>query len=218
MMTTVGATVSSEYVARSEPQGGGANVVNVILVDFRGFDTYGEITVLAIAGLGIVALLAGASHTRAESGHEPWFRPILFTLLARTMVPLALLLSVYLFLRGHNLPGGGFVAALVTGAALGTLYVAQGAAWSSRHVPLDFTRTMAVGMAFAAATGAGAWLFGRPFLTSAHGYVHVPLVGALHLATAALFDLAVYLVVLGVTLLIVVELGHLTPTVPKASR
>lgn len=219
MMTTDGATVSAEYVARSLPQGGGTNVVNVILVDFRGFDTYGEITVLAVAGLGIAALLAGASHaTRSESGDGPQFRPILFTLLARTMVPLALLLSVYLFLRGHNLPGGGFVAALVTGAALGTLYVAQGVAWSRRHVPIDFTRVMAIGMAIAAATGAGAWLFGRPFLTSAHGYLHLPLVGDLHLSTAALFDLGVYLVVVGVTMLIVTELGRLTPTARPASR
>lgn len=212
MMTTDGVTVSSEHVARSVPDGGGTNVVNVILVDFRGFDTYGEITVLAIAGLGIAALLAGLSRgSTAQPEREPWFRPLLFTLLARVMVPLALLLSVYLFLRGHNLPGGGFVAGLVTGAALATLYVAQGAAWSRRHLPLDFTRMMAAGMAVAAATGVGAWLFGRPFLTSAHGYVPVPLVGVLHLSTAALFDLGVYLVVVGVTMLIVTELGRLVP-------
>jgi multicomponent K+:H+ antiporter subunit A len=219
MMTTDGATVSSEHVTRSVPDGGGTNVVNVILVDFRGFDTYGEITVLAVAALGIAALLAGLFRENAtEPQHEPWFRPLLFTLLARVMVPIALLVSAYLFLRGHDLPGGGFVAGLVTGAALATLYVAQGAVWSRLHLPLDFTRLAAAGMAVAAATGVGAWLFGRPFLTSAHGYVHLPAVGDVHLTTAALFDLGVYLVVVGVTMLIVTELGRLVPAEPAAGR
>jgi multicomponent K+:H+ antiporter subunit A len=212
MMTTDGITVSSEHVARSVPGGGGTNVVNVILVDFRGFDTFGEITVLAIAGLGIVALLAGASHqATADTDQEPAFRPVMLSLLARTLLPLAFLLSAYLFLRGHNLPGGGFVAGLVTGVALAMLYVANGSAWTRRQLPLDFTRTMAAGLAIAAATGIGAWLFGRPFLTSAHGHVHLALVGELHLATAALFDLGVYLAVVGVTMLILTELGRLVP-------
>jgi multicomponent K+:H+ antiporter subunit A len=63
----------------------------------------------------------------------------------------------------------------------------------------------------ATATGLGAWLFGRPFLTSAHGHVHPPIIGDLHLATAALFDLGVYLVVVGATMLILERLGRLVP-------
>ena len=210
MMTSAGSSVSSEHVARSVPGGGGTNVVNVILVDFRGFDTYGEITVLVVAALGIVALLAGAPSER-ESGEAPAFRPAMLALLARALLPLALLLSAYLFLRGHNLPGGGFVAGLITGAILAVLYVGNGAAWSRRQLPLDFPGLMVAGLAIAAATGLGAWLFGRPFLTSAHGHVHPPIIGELHLATAALFDLGVYLVVVGVTMLILEQLGRLVP-------
>lgn len=212
MLTSDRTSVSSEQIALSLPGGGGTNVVNVILVDFRGFDTYGEITVLVIAALGIVALLAGVPHgAGAEPKQAPAFRPVMLALLARMLLPLALLLSVHLFLRGHDMPGGGFVAGLVTGATLAMLYVANGAAWSRRQVPLDFTRMMAAGLAIAAATGVGAWFLGRPFLTSAHGHVYLPAVGDLHLATAALFDLGVYLVVVGVTMLILAELGRLDP-------
>ena len=210
MMTTAGSSVSSEHVARSVPGGGGTNVVNVILVDFRGFDTYGEITVLAVAALGIVALLGGASSER-ESDEAPSFRPAMLALLARALLPLSLLLSAYLLLRGHNLPGGGFVAGLITGAILAVLYVGNGAAWSRRQLPLDFPGLLVAGLAMATATGLGAWLFGRPFLTSAHGHVHPPIIGDLHLATAALFDLGVYLVVVGATMLILERLGRLMP-------
>ena len=76
---------------------------------------------------------------------------------------------------------------------------------------LDFHRVIAAGLAIAGATGLGAGFFGSPFLTSTHGHVHVPLVGDLHLASAALFDLGVYLVVVGVVVLILEELGRLTP-------
>jgi len=213
MMTTNGETVSAEQVARSLPDGGGTNVVNVILVDFRGFDTYGEITVLAIAALGIFALLATMAaedpgDRRAASGE---FRPVMLTLLARVLLPLALLLSAHIFLRGHNLPGGGFIAGLVTGVTMAMMYVANGSAWSASRLGLDFHRLIAAGLAIAGATGLGAWLFGKPFLTSAHGHVNVPLAGELHLATAALFDLGVYLVVVGVVMLILEQLGRLGP-------
>jgi len=213
MMTTDGPSVSAEHVARSVSGGGGTNVVNVILVDFRGFDTYGEITVLAIAALGIVALLAGtagnATGERGDAGAA--FRPLMLALLARVLLPLALLVSVHIFLRGHNLPGGGFIAGLVTGVAFAVLYVANGVGWSASRLRLDLPRVIAAGLAIAGATGLGAWFFGRPFLTSAHGHVHLPLAGDLPLATAALFDLGVYLVVVGVVLSILEQLGRLTP-------
>ncbi len=209
MMTTVGPTVSSEHIALSVSGGGGTNVVNVTLVDFRGFDTFGEITVLAVAGLGIFALLAGRAGDPKET--DVSFRPLMLSLLARILLPLALLLAVHFFLRGHNLPGGGFVAGLVTGVTVAMLYVANGSAWSIGRLRLDFHLVLAAGLAIASATGLGAWVFGKPFLTSAHGHVHLPLIGDLHLATAALFDLGVYLVVVGVVMLILEHLGRLTP-------
>jgi multicomponent K+:H+ antiporter subunit A len=217
MMTSSGPTVSTEHVARSAPEGGGTNVVNVILVDFRGFDTYGEITVLAIAALGIVAMLAGsgADGSRAP-GRAPAdaFRPVMLALLSRVLLPLALLLSVYIFLRGHNLPGGGFIAGLVTGVAVALLSVGNGSPWTAARITADFHRLLGSGLAIAGATGIGAWLFGRPFLTSAHGHVHLPLVGDLHWATAALFDLGVYLTVVATVILVLERLAQLRPVIP----
>jgi multicomponent K+:H+ antiporter subunit A len=185
----------------------------VILVDFRGFDTYGEITVLAIAALGIFALLAGITRSTREAAADPGaaFHPLMLALLARVLLPLALLVSVHILLRGHNLPGGGFIAGLFTSVAIAMLYVANGAAWTTSRMQLDFHRVIAAGLAIAGATGLGAGFFDSPFLTSTHGHVHVPVVGDLHLATAALFDLGVYLVVVGVVVLILEQMGRLTP-------
>ena len=220
MCTTAGPTVSAEHLARSVPDGGGTNVVNVILVDFRGFDTYGEITVLAIAALGIVALLGGAPRPApAAGGAEPApaaFRPVMLGLLARVVLALALLLAAHIFLRGHNLPGGGFVAGLVTGVAVAVLYVANGGEWSAARLKVDFTRTLGAGLAVAGATGMGAWAWGEPFLKSAHGHLHLPLLGEIHWASAALFDLGVYLTVVGVVTLILERLGRLQ--LPRAGR
>jgi multicomponent K+:H+ antiporter subunit A len=219
MMTTAGRSVSAEHIALSVPGGGGTNVVNVILVDFRGFDTYGEITVLAIAALGIVAMLRGGAGTTvpARDGDPAGaFRPVMFALLSRVLLPLALLLSVYIFLRGHNLPGGGFIAGLVTGVAIALLSVANGRSWAGSRITADFHRMLAAGLAVAGATGIGAWLFGRPFLTSAHGHAHLPVAGDVHWATAALFDLGVYLTVVGTVVLVLQRLAQTQP--PAVAR
>ncbi len=132
-----GATIADFFLANSLPGGGGANVVNVILVDFRGFDTLGEITVLAIAALAIYALLDGLwlppCGRPCGCGHEPAGRAVpslIPGLMTRLLLPLALLVSVYLFLRGHNPPGGGFIAGLVTAVALILQYLANGIAWT----------------------------------------------------------------------------------------
>lgn len=208
MMTRGGDSVSVEHAARSVPEGGGTNVVNVILVDFRGFDTFGEISVLVTAALGIVALLARPSDpvpvpvAEDDADREP-----ALVMLSRIILPPALLVSVYIFLRGHNLPGGGFIAGLVSGVALALLGLGSGQGWRHRMVRIDFHKVTAAGLVIAAATGIGAWAFGQPFMTSAHGAVHLPLIGELHLATAALFDLGVYLVVVGVIMLV---LDHLS--------
>ena len=125
-------SIAPYFIANSVPGGGGANVVNVILVDFRGFDTLGEITVLAVAALGIYALLDGLHLTgpRQDAAGRPWppgtadisetqeqfpiwdwdLHPVIMASLTRLLLPLALLVSVFILLRGHNLPGGGFIA------------------------------------------------------------------------------------------------------------
>ncbi|MCX7672364.1 MAG: monovalent cation/H+ antiporter subunit A [Thiobacillaceae bacterium] len=205
-------TIAGYYLDKSLPEGGGRNVVNVILVDFRGFDTLGEITVLAIAALGIYAMLERltlAGPQRDMDG-RPWnwdLHPVIMASLTRLLLPLALMTSVFIFLRGHNLPGGGFIAGLITAVALIMQYLANGAAWTQERLPPNFHPVIGWGLAIALATGLAAWAFGRPFLTSAFGHLHLPAVGEIELASAMAFDLGVYLVVVGVTLLILVHLG-----------
>ncbi len=204
MMTRDGPSISAEHILRSVPEGGGTNVVNVILVDFRGFDTFGEISVLVTAALGIVALLSQGS---GMPGPVTQDREPALAMLSRVILPPTLLVSMYIFLRGHNLPGGGFIAGLVSGVVIAMLGIGSGQAWRHAAVRIDFHRVTATGLAIAALTGLGAWVFGRPFLTSAHGPVPIPLVGELHLATAALFDLGVYLVVVGIVMLVLDSLS-----------
>jgi len=117
---------------------------------------------------------------------------------------------VFIFLRGHNLPGGGFIAGLVTAVALILQYVASGVQWTQSRLPLNYQGMAGLGVMIAGLTGLGSWLFDRPFLTSAFGHFHIPLVGEIELATALLFDLGVYLTVVGATLLILANLGKLT--------
>jgi multicomponent K+:H+ antiporter subunit A len=184
-------------------------------VDFRGFDTLGEITVLAIAAVGIYALLHDLRLplARFDSDGRSWARdahPMILTTISRPLLPLALLVAVYIFLRGHNMPGGGFIAGLVASVALVLQYVASGVHWVHQRVPGDYHPVLALGLLAAGCTGVASWYFGAPFLTSTHGYVHWPLVGKVHLASAIAFDVGVFLTVVGATLLILANLGKLT--------
>ncbi len=207
-------SIADFFIAQSVPGGGGANVVNVILVDFRGFDTLGEITVLALAALGIFAMLdglklPGPTHDAAGRAWDGDPHPTILAMFTRLLLPLALMVSAFLFLRGHNLPGGGFIAGLVTAAALIVQYLGNGVAWTQSRLPANTHPLIAAGLGIALLTGLGSWWFGRPFLTSAHGHVHWPVVGDFELASAMAFDLGVYLVVVGATLLILIYLGLL---------
>ena len=215
VMTRETLSISSFFVENSKPGGGGYNVVNVILVDFRGFDTLGEITVLAIAGLAIFKLLNRLRLFMPHSDGEgrvwsPDRYPAVLTSISMTLLPLALLVSAFIFLRGHNQPGGGFIAGLITAVALILLYMARGVAWAQERLDFPFQPVAVIGVAIATLTGLGSWLFGHPFLTSAFGYFSLPLVGTFELATALLFDLGVYLAVVGATLMILANLGKVT--------
>ena len=209
-------SISWYFLENSLPLGGGGNAVNVILVDFRGYDTFGEISVLGIAGIGVLALLDGLRVQRRELDPQrrPWSfgaEPLLLRRVARLVLPIALLLSVYIYWRGHGLPGGGFIAGLVTAAALVLQYMALGQARAEALLRgaggRRFVRWIGIGLGLAWLTGVGAFAFGRPFLTSAHGHPTVPLLGELPLATAALFDLGVYVTVVGATMLMLSVLG-----------
>lgn len=203
--------LSTYYLERALDRGGGANVVNVIIVDFRGFDTLGEITVLGIAALTVAALLwrfqPPAVH-RAFVGDRD-YNPLLVQNAARALLPLAALVSIFLFLRGHNLPGGGFIAGLVLATAVVLLKVAGGGpAWTD--IARGRLQTwIAAGLLAAGATGMGSFLFGYPFLTSTFGHPVLPVIGVVPLASAAVFDLGVYLTVIGATLLALLAPGLL---------
>ena len=106
----------SEFFAENSVSGGhGRNIVNVILVDFRAFDTLGEVVVVVIAGIAAVSLLK----TRAKKQNR--IQSLIFATTAHIVAALMLVFSVYLLLRGHNEPGGGFIGALIAVIGLSLL-------------------------------------------------------------------------------------------------
>jgi multicomponent K+:H+ antiporter subunit A len=202
-------SISSFFLAESKPGGGGANVVNVILVDFRGFDTFGEITVLAIAALGVFALidsLGVPNSFRVAPDDEPR-HPLMLAVVARLLLPLALLVAIFLFLRGHQHPGSGFVAGLVVGVALILQYVASGIGWTQIKMPRDFHPLLASGLLLAGLIGIGSFLFAHPFLTGWFDYFILPGIGEFELTSALVFDLGVFFTVVGGVLLVLVHMG-----------
>jgi multicomponent K+:H+ antiporter subunit A len=210
VMTRPASTISWYFLDNSLPRAGGANVVNVLLTDFRAYDTLGEITVLAITALGIVALLDGVRQPKPDADRAR--APLLFAVAARWLLPLTLVVSVYVFLRGHNAPGGGFVAGLITAMALLLRQIAHGLGGGAVPRRFGYTRTAAAGLLIAGATGVAAWGLGKPFLTSAHAEPVLPLIGALSITSATLFDLGIYLAVLGTTMLALVSLADAPET------
>lgn len=213
-------SISDFFIANAKTGGGGTNVVNVILVDFRGFDTLGEITVLGIAALGIYKLLVNLPLFMPGSDSEgrPWAKeryPLLLATISQSLLPLALLVSFYIFLRGHNLPGGGFIAGLVTAIAFILQYIAHGSNWIAERLTINYRKIIASGIAIALVTGVGSWFFDRPFLTTWFDYFDLPLVGQIELASALVFDLGVYITVVGATLMILASLGKLTANTSK---
>jgi len=126
----------------------------------------------------------------------------------RLLLPFMGVIAVYFFMRGHNLPGGGFVAGLIFAVAILVQYMLAGTAWVESHVHLRPHRWLGVGLLLSCATGLGAWVFGHPFLTTHTAHVYWPLVGELHLPSAFVFDLGVFAVVVGTTMLMLVALAH----------
>lgn len=215
LMTRPFTTISDFFIANAKTGGGGTNVVNVILVDFRGFDTLGEITVLGIAALGIFKLLTRIPLFKPSSDGEgrPWSterHSMLLATVSQVLLPLALMVSVFIFFRGHNLPGGGFIAGLVTAVAIILQYIAHGVDWVKTRMEVEYQRVIAIGLTIALVTGIGSMVFNKPFLTSWFDYYHLPLLGEIELASAIAFDLGVYITVVGATLLILANLGKMT--------
>lgn len=220
-------TISLFFLEKSLPEGGGSNVVNVLLVDFRNLDTLGEITVLSIVALTVYALLRrfrpaaesmkippqqsnpidpAASQLPGEQASSGYLQiPAVYL---RLLLPIISVVAIYFFMRGHNLPGGGFIAGLVFSVGLIIQYMLAGTAWVEARLKMQPHRWISIGLGLATITGMGAWFFGFPFLTTHTAHVNLPFFGELHLPSAFLFDLGVFAVVVGTTMLILVALAH----------
>lgn len=119
----------------------------------------------------------------------------------------AIVFSLFLFFAGHNAPGGGFVGGLVAGAALVLRYVAGGTAEVRRVTRIAPEVVLGMGLVLAVLTGIAGWVFGSGFFESALVEVEVPLLGLVKASTALVFDAAVYLIVVGTSMAVIIGLG-----------
>jgi len=221
--------IAGFFVENAYPQGGGTNIVNVILVDFRAFDTFGEMTVLGIVALTVYALLrrfrpaaesismpdqqrsqdahdeAHPNRRKGDTGKGAMATP---ALAITVLFPFIGTAAIFLLLRGHDLPGGGFVGGVTMAVAFILLYMARGTLWVEARLRILPVKWMGAGLLLAVGTGAAAWLFDRPFLTSSFSYLDVPLIGPVPLASASLFDIGVFALVVGATLLMLIAIAH----------
>jgi multicomponent K+:H+ antiporter subunit A len=239
MVLPVGETIGSFFLERAYVEGGGRNVVNVILVDFRGFDTLGEITVLAAVALSVYALLRRfrpapdsigspiqQRHQNAFDEGQPDRKPgdtlgdylRVPAVIMHWLFPVIVVLALYLYMRGHDLPGGGFSAGVALATAFILQYLASGTVWVENRLRILPVNWIGLSLLLAASTGMASWLFGYPFLTSYSGYVELPLVGAVPVSSALVFDLGVFGLVVGATVLMLIALAHQSIRKLRAAR
>lgn len=222
--------ISWYYLQYSKKLSGGNNVVNTLLVDFRGLDTLGEITVLLIAALGVLMLIRLVTtkdghtitlkntplyYSRLERDLGKHFivdeatknsNNVIMILLSKPLSFIILVVAIYLFSAGHNLPGGGFVAGLMASCAFLVLYLTMGRS-VLHNLRIDMRMFLPLGLTFSGGFGFLGILFGKPFLTHTFGEVTLPLIGHLELATAMIFDFGVFLVVIGTVMCIIFGIG-----------
>ena len=222
-------SISRYFVENAYPEGGGANVVNVILVDFRGFDTLGEITVLSIVALTVFTLLRrfrpapesvelphqqkrqnDFDQAEEDRSHGDTLAHYLFVprIIMQWLFPVILTFAIYLLMRGHDLPGGGFAGGVTASIAILLLYMAGGTRWVEGRLDIRPLRWISFGLLLAVGTGIASWVAGYPFLTSYFSYLTIPLIGDVPIASALLFDIGVFAVVVGTTVLILIALAH----------
>ena len=242
--------ISESFPDLAYELGHGKNVVNVALVDLRGWDTMGELSVLILAATGVASLVfvthradtlsrstaplpPSAARTRrplveTEEGVRPrgeasgtqrmaWLvggqrvrpenRSILLEVIVRILFHSIIIVSLYVLFAGHNLPGGGFAGGLIAGMALVMRYVAGGRYELGAAAPTDAGRLLGVGMSIAVACAIVPLLFGAPPLTSFFFEATLPLLGHVEFVTSTLFDIGVYLVVIGLVLDVLRSLG-----------
>lgn len=207
------------YLAEAESLTGGSNVVNTILVDFRALDTLGEVAVLAVAAMGILALVRLTATDALEApdtgvegpshGTGPVDTIVLRTV-SRILAPVMIAASVWLTLRGHDAVGGGFIGGLTAGAAVVLLYLSRGHRHVWDHRLLRIEPLTGTGVAIAAGYGLAGIAITGTYL--AGGKFAMPGVG--ELAASLVFDVGVYLVVIAIVVAILRHLGQGRPEDP----
>lgn len=206
-------SIGQFFVENSYTLGGGRNIVNVILVDFRALDTMGEISVLALVALAIATLVKSRKEAELVTGEKsPYMiNPLILPAFSRPLVYLILIYAVYIFFRGHHNPGGGFVSGLMAASA----WIIWGIAFERRAAlalfPLNARYFISAGLLLVVSLGIAAAVLGYPFLTQAFAELELPLLGHVELATATLFDLGVWLVVFGAMKMIVISMSDGRP-------
>ncbi|KKC35259.1 monovalent cation/H+ antiporter subunit A [Devosia epidermidihirudinis] len=231
--------ISRFFVENAYSLGGGTNVVNVMLVDFRAFDTLGEITVLGIVALTVFAVLR-RFRPAADSIEKPEQQKIqnafdervaernpgdtvneylmIPAVIMQWMFPVIIVLSLHLFLRGHDQPGGGFAAGIVMSIGFILQYMAGGTRWVEERLRILPVKWIGTGLLTALLVGVVAQLLGYPFMTTGFQYAEIPFIGKVPMASALIFDLGVFGLVVGATVLILIALAHQSVRSPKVAR
>jgi multicomponent Na+:H+ antiporter subunit A len=239
--------ISDRFPQLAYELGHGKNVVNVALVDLRGWDTMGELSVLILAATGVASLVFVThradtlanfstklpnmrarrplvetdrglrSQSPSTDGHRAWLvggqkvrpenRSIILEVIVRILFHTIIVVSLYLLFAGHNLPGGGFAGGLVAGMALVMRYIAGGRYELGAAAPTDAGRFLGIGMSLAVACAVIPVFFGAAPLTSAFFEAQIPVIGHVEFVTSTIFDVGVYLVVIGLVLDVLRSLG-----------
>nr|WP_302471153.1 Na+/H+ antiporter subunit A [Corynebacterium faecium] len=228
-MTAMSARVA-EPISKYMPElayeiGHGRNTVNVLLVDLRAADTFGETLVLVVAATGIASLIFGTFRFDPESRRPTlsttkarWLasgvetetaqnRSILVDVVTRLLFPSMMLLSAYFFFSGHNAPGGGFAGGLVAALALTLRYLAGGRREAEETLPVHPGKVMGIGIMFTTAAAVAPMFFGMPPLTSSYAEFDVPLIGEVTVPSALVFDAGVYIIVVGLIMHVLASMG-----------
>lgn len=204
--------------------GHGANAVNVLLVDIRAWDTFGEISVLVVVATGVASLVYRTRDFSRDSRRPTllaeggrWLatsdterarnRSLMIDVATRVLFPSMLALSAYFFFAGHNGPGGGFAGGLVASLAFTLRYLAGGRRELDEALPVDPSTLLGIGLLLSSITAIVPMLFGLAPLTSQFWEFHPPLIEHMAIVSPLVFDAGVYLIVIGLILHILQSLG-----------
>ncbi|HET8927324.1 MAG TPA: Na+/H+ antiporter subunit A [Microbacterium sp.] len=237
--------ISDRFPELAYELGHGRNVVNVALVDLRGWDTMGELSVLILAATGVASLVfvthradmlsstsalpdmrtrrplvetsQGLRPQAGNTGQRAWLvggqrvrpenRSIMLEVIVRVLFHTIIVVSLYVLFAGHNLPGGGFAGGLIAGMALVMRYIAGGRYELGAAAPTDAGWFLGTGMAVAILCAIVPLAFGQAPLTSSFFEIELPVLGHLEFVTSTIFDIGVYLVVVGLVLDVLRSLG-----------